>query len=541
MVMDLFNLVRLGGGLSLFIFGIHLLSKGLEKYAGAKLQSMIERLTNRPIKGFFVGTLTTATLQSSSLTMVTVIGLINAGIMSFQQAIGVILGTEIGTTITAQLVAFDIGEFYFIPIIFGTLLFMVAKKFKYKYLGQAILGFGLLFMGMGFMSASMAPLADEPFFVDLLSYLGVNILLAVGIGALLTAVVQSSSVMVGSVIAMSMSGIISLPASIGIILGANLGTCFTSIIASLKASLSARRAATAQIIINLLSVLIFLPFVYQFSSIIQLTSPSLPRQIANAHTALNLMIAFLLLPFSKYIVKLVEKLVPGEDIAEVDVMKMRKEKILKSPELALKYADTELKKVLDITVKMLENSRDAILESDKKAVKSVWDAEPKVDRLRYVIEDFLDKVSWIDATEDQLKHRMRIAHNTTDMERVGDHAENIANYADERIKKKVKFSYEALMDLGKMFEKVIEAYKSGVDSITKKNQVLASKTIMIEEEIDDLYWSYRDRHISRLEKKVCSPQAEEIFSNVMRDLERIGDHADNLAKSIIHQLGDTEI
>ncbi len=536
-----FIFVRLAGGLSLFLFGIHLLSKGLEKYAGARLQAMIERLTNRPVKGFLVGALTTAILQSSSLTMVTTIGLINAGLMTFYQAMGIVLGAEIGTTITAQLVAFDIGEFYFIPIVVGLLFFFAAKRFKHKYLGQAVLGFGLLFMGMDLMSSSMTPLADEQFFVDLLTYLAVNIPAAIAVGALLTLIVQSSSAMVGVTIAMSASGIISLPAAIGLILGANIGTCFTSIIASWRSSLLAKRAAVAQVMVNVTTVLLFLPFVYQFASLIEMTSPFMPRQIANAHTISNLFVSLLLLPFARQMVSFVEKIVSGEEVAVVDVMSMRRKEVLKSPELALKYAEKELEKVLEMTVDMLKHSRRALLGSDIKAARKVLKIEPKVDKLRYVIEDFLDKVSWVDATEEQLKQRMRLTHNTTDMERAGDLAENIANHAKERIKQRIPFSEQAMSDLDAMFDKVTEAYVSAVNSVVKSNEVLASKAVMIEEEVDEFYWKCRDAHILRLQKGLCDPRAEEIFTNAMRDLERISDHADNLAKSIIYQFGKTEI
>ena len=531
----LFTFVNLAGGLCFFLFGMHMLSKGLEKYAGAKMQALIERMTNNRIKGFLVGILTTAVLQSSSMTMLTLIGLINAGLMTHVQAVGVILGTEIGTTVTAQLVAFEIGEFYMIPIILGFIFYFSSKKFSHKYLGQAILGFGLLFMGMSIMSASMAPLADEPFFVDILSYMSVNIFLAMFFGAVFTAVIQSSSAMVGTVIAMSMSGIISLPAAIGIMLGANIGTTITSFIGSLGASISAKRAAASQIVINIMGVLIMLPFVFQYASFIQLTSPNLPRQIANAHTVFNVIMSLLFLPFSTYIVAISKKLVPGKEEVMVDVRSMRKEEILKSPGLALRYAEKELEKVLKMTIGMLKNSRKALLESDTEAIKRINKTEPDVDKLRYVIEDFLEDVKWADATEEQLRQRLRIAHNTTDMERVGDLAENIANYSREKNKQKISFSKMAVAELRNMFRKVIDSYVSASRAVTERNHVLASKAVMLEDEVDKLYWEYRERHVRRLQEGVCDPRAEEIFTNSMRDLERISDHADNIAKSILHQ------
>ena len=275
------------GGLALFIFGVRLLSNGMERLAGYRLREWLDRMTNRPIKGAFFGMVATALLQSSSLLMVTMISLINANLMTLEQAVGVMMGQEIGTTLTAQIIAFKIGDLCFLFIAIGLVLAEFAFPRAWKKVGEVILGFGVLFLGMQTMSGALKGVANTPFVRDWLAYMGQSPLPGIIAGTIATAIVQSSSAVTGLVVAMGMSQIITLPGAIALLLGANIGTCVTGLIASLRLSPTSRRASMAQIIINVVGVLLFLPFLTPFATLVSYTSSSLPRQIANAHTIFN--------------------------------------------------------------------------------------------------------------------------------------------------------------------------------------------------------------------------------------------------------------
>ena len=300
------------GGLALFLFGIGFLSGGLEKAAGFRMQKMLEKLTSNRVKAAGAGAFITAIIQSSSLMMVTLIGLINAGLLNLRQAVGVILGAEIGTTITAQIVSFNIGQIYFLIIGVGFLVYFSLRRSNYQYIGQAILGFGILFLGMATMSSGLKPLSQDPLFIDTLREFGKTPLLGVFIGAIFTAVIQSSSAMTGLVIAMGMENAITLEGAIALIFGANIGTCITGMIASLGSSIASKRAAVAQVIINFLGVAIFLPFLTPFANVVSLTSDDLPRQIANAHTIFNVIVTLIMFPLLGVIVYAATKFSRGE-------------------------------------------------------------------------------------------------------------------------------------------------------------------------------------------------------------------------------------
>ncbi len=324
-----YDIAEVFGGLALFLYGLHLLSNNLEKLASFRIQKMLETLTNHAVKGSIFGACATAILQSSSLMMVTMIGLMNANLLTLHQAVGMMLGMEIGTTMTAQLVSLNVGSLFYHIIAIGFFITFVSKNDKRKSVGAAILGLGLLFMGMKVMGAGVKTLTSSADMQALLITLNENPLLGVVIGTVFTAIIQSSSAMTGLVIAMGASNTIDLPFAISLIFGANIGTCVTGAIASIGSKLTSKRASLIQIIINVTGVLIFLPFLVPFAEFVQTTSADLPRQIANAHTIFNITVSLLMFPLIGTLVGLVKKILPGEVESVIGNVRFIDDKLLK--------------------------------------------------------------------------------------------------------------------------------------------------------------------------------------------------------------------
>ncbi len=521
------------GGLALFLFGIRFLSGGLEKVAGVKLQGMLEKLTNNPIKGAGVGAFVTAVIQSSSLTMVTLIGLINAGLLNLEQAIGVILGTEIGTTITAQIVAFNIGQFYFLIIGIGFFLYFFLRKSNYHYFGQIILGFGILFLGMETMSDGLRPLSQTPFFIDTVKNFGETPILGIIVGAIFTAAIQSSSAMTGLVIAMGIENAITLKGAMCLIFGANIGTCVTGLIASLGSSLSSKRAAAAQLFINILGVAIFFPFLTPFTNLVALTSINLPRQIANAHTIFNVLVSLIMFPLVGMLVFLVKKAVPGEEPFFDNRIKFLDERLLNAPLIALSQAAKEVNRIAEIIVGMLERAEAAFLNNDERSMKAVFESEATVDDFCNAVEKYLDKIPMDRLNKEGFLRSVALIHTLTDLERIADHADNFGIAAREKMRGNISFSPQGEKELKHMFKRVRKMYELVVRALKKNDPELAKEVLKYEDEVDDLEKEYRQKHIDRLKRGICTPEADVIFTESLRNLERIGDHSDNIANSIL--------
>jgi phosphate:Na+ symporter len=419
------------GGLALFLYGLFFLSEGLQKVAGNRVKDMLEKLTDRPIKGVFVGTFTTGVTQSSSIMMVTIIGLINAGLLTLEQAVGVMLGAEIGTTITAQLIAFRVGTFYLPLIAIGFFLYSFSKSNRNRYIGQALLGFGILFLGMAIMKDGVKPFRSEPFVLDILADFGRTPILGIIVGALFTGLVQSSSATTGLVIAMGMEGVITLPAAIALIFGANIGTTITGLLASIGSSLSAKRTAAAQFFVNIAGVSLFFPFISRFATIVATTSPDLPRQIANAHTIFNVTVTLLMLPLVGIIVAVVKRVVPGEEIRVDRGAKYLDDRTLHTPALALSQVLKETVRTANMASEMLELGMNAFDDGDKKMFLTIKKKEEVVDELHKLIDRYLTKIGEKDLSEEQMRMYATLQHSITDIERVADHAYNIAELAGQ--------------------------------------------------------------------------------------------------------------
>jgi len=527
--------VEVLGGLALFLFGVNMLSHGMEKLAGDHIHEWMDRMTGRPLKGAVFGAGATALMQSSSLLMVTMIGLINANLMTLNQAVGVMMGQEIGTTLTAQIAAFSIGDLCYVLIVLGFVGVEFGSHDWRRDAGQVVLGIGILFLGMNLMSGALRTLTELPAVADWLAMMCRNRFAGIVAGAVLTAVVQSSSAVTALVVAMGISHAIELPGAISILLGANIGTCVTGLLASLRLSRAARRASVAQIMINVVGVLAFLPFLSPFTELVTLTSSHLPRQIANAHTIFNVAVSVALFPFVRQIVRAVEWLVP-EPVrpARTAVTAYIDERQFSIPQVALQEAARELERLGDETVKMLETSRHSLLTGDLEAAIWVVDREQEfVDAVCQSLEDFVNNLLQRDLSARQQRRCFKIKNLITDLERIGDLTQNLAEAAQQRIQHDIGFSEDGVAQLEDLFDHATRTYALALEALRSRDETLAQQACTLEDEFDELYLVARQGHIDRLDDGACEPEADVIFMEVIRNLERISDHAENIAISVM--------
>jgi len=531
----MFGFLQILGGLALFIYGIRLLSAGMEKLTGEQIQKWLERMTSGRFRSALFGTVATALIHSSGLLMVTMIGLINANLMTVQQTIGVIIGQEVGTTLTAQIVAFNIGNFNMVFVVLGVIIFEFFQHRDWKKYGEISFGIGIVFLGMTLMSGALKDLMEISWVADSLVAMGQYPLAAVLAGLIMTAIVQSSTAVTSVTVAMGISHVINLDGAIGIILGANIGSCVTGFIASFQLSRAARQASMAQIFINVLGVSLFLPFISPYGNLISHTSSDLPRQIANAHTIFNITVSTIMFPFVKQIAWVAEKFVPREKKPEKEKLTFYIDDMQYSvPAVALTEAARELARLGHVTAQMLEESCQALLTKNPELAKHVLEQEDKlVDPIYKTLVDFVDRLIREDLSITQQKRCFQIKNLLIDIERVGDLAEDIAQYAMERIKKDVCFSPQAIEELEQLWKHTLGTFSSAIKAFQDNDKLLAKKVCIMESEFDKLYWQTRQRHIERLEVGVCNPEANVIFTETLRVLERISDHADNLGVSVM--------
>jgi phosphate:Na+ symporter len=527
--------IQILGGLALFLYGIRLLSSGMEKLTGEYIQKWLDRVTSGRIKSFFFGAAATALIQSSGLLMVTMIGLINANLMTVEQAIGVMLGQEIGTTFTAQIVAFEIGNFRLMLVILGILLIEFSPNREWKKYGEIFMGLGIVFVGMSFMSNALDGLIEIPWVASSLLKMGETPLVGVLAGLIFTSLTQSSTAVTSLTVAMGISHCITVEGAVGIILGANIGSCITGFIAAARLSPASRQASLAQISINVIGVLLFLPFITPYSNLVKQTSTELPRQIANAHTIFNVAVSLALFPFVKPIANFASWLAPNhQKEREVKSTAYIDEKQYSVPSVALNEAARELIRLGQITAGMVEDGCRALIDHDTSLAQRVLMHENQyADPITRDLDSFVNTLMQADLSITQQKRCFQVKNLLTDMERVGDMAENIAQYAMERIEKDIRFSPQAMDDLSMLSKNAHENYLLAVRAFEESDRNLANQVCQQEKEFDQQYWKTRQGHIERLKIGVCQPDADVIFTEVLRNLERISDHADNLGISVI--------
>ena len=524
------------GGLALFLYGLRILSDALKRAIGEKMRDLLERLTGKAYRGVIVGAVTSGILQSSSMTMVLLIGLINAGAISLAQGIGVMLGSEIGTTLTAQIIAFKIGHYYLPIIAIGFLLSEIFRGKRIGDIGRIVLGFGLLFLGMSILSGGLKGLAQSATVLRLLESCGSNILLGVLVGAIVTAIIQSSSAMTALVIAMGAAGVLTLPAAIALTLGANIGTTITAQIASIGSSVSSRRLAMAQLTVNTAGVAVFIPFVPWFARMVALTSVSLPRQIANAHTIFNVAVTLALIPCVGGLVWLVKRFVRGRESTGTAAPQFLSEEVLSTPSVALSQARKEVLRTAEIATSMIRACHRGLLGRNRTMVAEVFEIEEAVDSLKRAIEYYLDRIH-SDALSDKEARLLHVLHHVIgDIERVGDQAVNVAERSIVILREQQELSEPAICDLNDLFEKTTTLYRQSIESLRDEDCKLARHALELEEEVDRLEREYKANHLNRLERGECTSAAGVLYVEILHNLERIGDHAVNIAGDVLYSI-----
>ena len=530
----IFTLMEVAGGLGLFLFGMKLMGEGLENAAGDKLKSILEKVTKNPISAVLVGAFVTMVIQSSSATTVMVVGFVNAGLMNLAQAAGVIMGANVGTTITAQLVAFKLDEIAPLFVIVGVVLLMSAKQKKRKDIADIILGFGILFMGMGIMSSALKPLAESPMFSQLIMAIDDNWVLGIFTGLVLTAILQSSSATTGILIALASTGSITINIVLPILFGCNIGTCVTALIASIGANKTAHKAAAIHLMFNILGTLIFIPFLKPLAYIVQDMSPGdVERQIANAHTIFNITATIILVPLSKYMIMIVNKLIKGEDEIELCGPKYLDERLLETPVIAAGQVQKETLRMANKAKENLELSMKAFRENNESLVKKVYENEKLINILEEEITSYLVKLSKCDLSAKESNLVASTFHIVTDIERIGDHVENIADLTLEKVGRKLKYSEDALKEIDYIYDQTIRALDITIDSYANENIEEAGTIHEIERKIDASQKEFRENHIKRLSQGSCNAYDGAIFMDLLSNFERIGDHATNIAESVM--------
>lgn len=532
-------LLGLFSGLALFLFGMEFMGDGLENAAGSKLKSFFDKAITNPLKGALVGTIVTAIIQSSSATTVMVVGFVNAGLMNLYQAVGVIMGANIGTTITGQLITFKIDDFIPVFIIVGAALILFMKQEKRKEVGKIIFGFGLLFMGLTAMKDAMSPIAQTTFFQDLILTLEGNMFLGILVGTAMTAVVQSSSASTAILLSLAATGAISLQVAIPILFGNNIGTCVTALLSSLNANKVAKKAAFIHLSFNLIGTLIFLPLISILCNVVVYMGGGIDRQIANAHTIFNVVNAIILLPFAGVFVKVANVLLADKE-GDTPTINRLDRRFLETPAIAFEQAFQESLTMYDLAKENLALATDALIDGKITDYRKIYENESEINRMERELSSFLVAISAHDITEVDTNRITSMIKIISDIERIGDHSKNIAELAEEVATTKLTFTADALEELKLMYNYTIESINSSYASYKHTNRQKANDTVIFEENIDRLEELLRDKHIKRLSQNKCNPHSGAVFLDAISNFERIGDHSINIAEYILH-LDDTAV
>ncbi len=545
------------GGLGLFLFGMKIMSEGLQKIAGSRMRKILAALTNNRVVGTLVGIAVTAIIQSSSATTVMVVGFVNAGLMSLVQSIGVILGANIGTTITAQLIAFKITKYALPAIGIGVGFKLFAKNKKWSYFGEILLGFGLLFFGLSVMKQAFDPLKTSEEFRQLFLIVGDNHLVGVLIGAVLTMIVQSSSATIGITLALASSGILTFEASVALILGENIGTTITANLAAIGTNLAARRTAFAHFLFNSLGVcymLIFFSFFLQFISsmtpgdadfVIQTheqaariggaigDKPFIARHIANTHTMFNIINTLIFLPLVGVLAKLSTVVIRGSEEEMEFHLKYLDNRVLSTPPIALAQARSETRRMARVALEMVDETFLFLQDNDLKKISGLQKKEDLTDVLQKEITDFLVALSQKSITQETSQEVASMMNMINDLERVGDHCENLWTLNQRKLDQKIIFSEVAMNEIAEISKLSSRFLATVVKALDEKDTGIYDEAHNLEDNIDDLEESLRNNHIRRLNTGECTVNSGLIFIDMLHNFEKIGDHTFSFAKAVV--------
>ena len=532
--MEYFTIIGgLIGGLGLFIYGMYLLSDSLKKLSLGILKSLLEKITSNRIKAMLVGLGITALIQSSSATSVILIGFLNAGLLPLASAIAIMVGSNIGTTVTAQLIAFKLTAVAPFFVFGGTAYFFFAKKQKEKNKGLVILGFGLLFVGLAMMSMAVAPLSQNETARNVFVTFGRYPLLGVLAGLLVTVVFQSSSTVSGMIIAFASAGLLDLASSIYLIFGTNIGTCITAILASIGGNLSAKRLAWGNTIFNTVGTLIAVTMAPLYLYFIPQFSGNIARQVADAHTLFNVINTIIFLPFIPFFVLFLHKIIPGEDYTKKEAKYLDKN-LLGVPHLAIGAAINEMIVMLDTCADMLDKARRCTKTFSFKLRDEIAIDEQSVDEMQKYITEYL-----VEITQGELPHKYSrlipaLLHSVNDLEKVGDYCEDIILLAQRAYENDLDFSDEAYQELEKLFDETENIMQETRKAMQLNDQQAAARTLEIERAVDIMISEYKLNHIKRLENSVCISNAGLVFNDILTNIERLNNHLCNITKGILH-------
>lgn len=555
--MDIFNVITLAGGLAMFLYGMSAMGSGLEKLSGGRLERILEKLTNNVLKSVLLGLLVTACIQSSSATTVIVVGFVNAGILRLRQAIGVIMGANIGTTVTAQILRLSdlSGDNIFLrllkptalaPIvaIIGIVLFMFCKKASRKDLGQILLGFGILFQGMFAMEGAMEPLQQSEAFGNFLVTLS-NPIFGVVAGAVVTAIIQSSSASVGILQALSSTGKVTYSIAFPIIMGQNIGTCITSLLASIGTSKNARRTAMVHLYFNVIGTIIFLIGTYAIQYTIGFSFWEMPIDrggIANFHTFFNVVVTLIFIPFTRVLEKLACMTIRDKDGTESQPMnEILDERFLVSPSLALQKCTSTVERMAMLAK---ENFREIITLFDKydaKTAERIRENEDAIDKMEDKLGQYLLKLTQRELNESENKTVTELLHLINEFERIGDYAINVLESAEQMYNHNVSFSEDAQKELAVINEAVCEIIEKACTCFENRDNVVAAGIEPLEETIDMIQETLKNRHVERLKEGKCSIEGGVVLLDILTNLERIADHCSNIALYILDYNSDVSI
>ncbi len=521
------------GGLALFLYGIGLMGTGLQKIAGERLRRILALLTTSPWTGTLIGAGVTAIIQSSSATTVMVIGFVNAGLMTLTQAIGVIFGANIGTTVTAQLLAFKITRYALPMLAVGFAIQFFGKKDVYKYFGLFLLGFGILFVGLKMMTDMTKPIVENEAVRQSFVRYSENAVLGILAGMIITFIVQSSNATVGLVLALASVRLISLNGAIPLILGDNIGTTITALLASLGAGRSAKRAAVAHLMFNVIGALIVLALLPFYLRVITYTTTDIARQIANAHTLFNVINALIFLPFTALYAKLITLIVPGEDRVYATGPKYIDDGLLRVPFVAISQTIKEIAGMLETTRQMIKNAMAGLFEGDTVRLAEVANQEESVDLLQLAVTEYVTELSQRQLGVAESEMIPMLLHSVNDVERIGDHAENLVELAERKLQRKIPFSEEALDSIRQLHTQIDEMIEKTIQALQTDDSEGAQWVIQQEANMDDVIDKFQQEHMQRLEQGRCNVYAGLIFLDLINNFEKIGDHLTNIAEAVL--------
>lgn len=540
-------ILSMAGGLGLFLFGMRVMSDSIEKVAGAKLRRILEFFTTNRLSGMIVGVVFTGIIQSSSACTAMVVSFVNAGLMNLYQAAGVIFGANIGTTITSQLVSFNLSAYAPVILLVGVLMVMFVKNDKVKEFADIIIGFGVLFLGLSTMSSSMSAMRDVPAVVNLLGSLK-NPFMATLVGLLLTSIIQSSSVTVSIVLLLANQDLLALPITLYIILGCNIGACSTALLASLAGKKDAKKAALIHFWFNVIGTVLLYVILFVAEApvirLIQSISADNGRFVANAHTLIKIFQVIVLFPFAGWIVKLSCLCVPGEDkkvgYRESNQLKYIGDKVVFNPATAVFEVVKELDRMASLASENLNRAMNALVTLDEEDIEEVYEVEKNINFLNHAITGYLVKINQTTLPIEDLKTIGALFHVANDIERIGDHAENIADAARQRKEEGLSFSKEAQHELGEMLEMVNTLIRYSIEMFVKGDESHMQDVVDLENKVDDMERSLQKCHVIRLTRGECSPEAGMIFSDIVSGLERVADHATNIAFAVANAEKEAE-